>query len=41
MTADQGAAYWAERKPLMRAYPNLSKSDLDAVIAYMSSLKKK
>ena len=31
----------AERKPLMRAYPNLSKSDLDAVIAYMSSLKKK
>lgn len=31
----------AERKPLMRAYPNLSKPDLDAVIAYMSSLKKK
>jgi mono/diheme cytochrome c family protein len=31
----------AERKPLMRAYPNLSNPDLDAVIAYMSSLKKK
>ena len=31
----------AERKPPMRAYPNLSKDDLDAVVAYMMSLKKK
>jgi mono/diheme cytochrome c family protein len=31
----------AERKPAMRAYPNLPKEDLDAVVAYMVSLKKK
>ena len=31
----------AERKPPMRAYPNLSKEDLDGLVAYMSSLKKK
>ena len=31
----------AERKPYMKAYPNLSPADLDAVIAYMESLKKK
>lgn len=31
----------AERKPLMRAYPNLPKDDLDAIVAYMLSLKKK
>ena len=31
----------AERKPPMRAYPNLAKEDLDAVVAYMASLKKK
>ena len=31
----------AERKPAMRAYPNLPKDDLDAVVAYMLSLKKK
>ena len=31
----------AERKPPMRAYPNLAKDDLDAVVAYMVSLKKK
>jgi mono/diheme cytochrome c family protein len=31
----------AERKPLMRAYPNLPNEDLDAVVAYMLSLKKK
>jgi mono/diheme cytochrome c family protein len=30
----------AERKPAMRAYPNLPKADLDAVVAYMASLKK-
>jgi mono/diheme cytochrome c family protein len=31
----------AERKPFMRAYPNLPKDDLDAIVAYMLSLKKK
>ena len=31
----------AERKPPMRAYPNLPKEDLDAIVAYMLSLKKK
>ena len=31
----------ALRKPPMRAYPNLAKEDLDAVVAYMLSLKKK
>lgn len=31
----------AERKPPMRAYPNLSREDLDALVAYMASLKKK
>ena len=31
----------AERKPPMRAYPSLPKEDLDALVAYMSSLKKK
>lgn len=30
----------ATRKPPMRAYPNLPKEDLDALVAYMSSLKK-
>jgi mono/diheme cytochrome c family protein len=30
----------AERKPLMRAYPKLPKADLDALVAYMLSLKK-
>ena len=30
----------AERKPLMPAYPKLSKADLDALVAYMLSLKK-
>ncbi len=31
----------AERKPPMRAYPNLAKDELDSLIAYMTSLKKK
>jgi mono/diheme cytochrome c family protein len=30
----------AERKPPMRAYPNLPKAELDALVAYMLSLKK-
>ena len=39
--ADMTKKTKAERKPAMRAYPNLSKEDLDAVVAYMQSLKKK
>jgi mono/diheme cytochrome c family protein len=31
----------SERKPPMKAYPNLSKEELDAIVAYMQSLKKK
>ena len=31
----------AERKPPMRAYPKLAKEDLDGLVAYMASLKKK
>ena len=31
----------AERKPAMRAYPNLAKADLDALVAYLTSLKQK
>jgi len=30
----------AERRPAMRAYPDLAKADLDALVAYMLSLKK-
>jgi cytochrome c551/c552 len=30
----------AARKPPMKAYPNLPKEDLDALVAYMMSLKK-
>lgn len=30
----------ATRKPPMRAYPNLPKEDLDALVTYMASLKK-
>lgn len=37
MTAKTKAA----RMPAMRTYPNLPKEDLEAVIAYMVSLKKK
>lgn len=29
----------APRKPVMRAYPSLPKEDLDALVAYMQSLK--
>jgi mono/diheme cytochrome c family protein len=31
----------ATRKPVMKAYSNLPKEDLEALIAYMMSLKKK
>lgn len=39
--ADMTKKTKAERKPPMRAYPNLAKEDLDVVVAYMVSLKKK
>ena len=31
----------AERKPAMKAYPNLPAADVDALVAYLESLKKK
>ena len=31
----------ATRKPLMKSYPNLAKEDLDALVTYMATLKKK
>jgi mono/diheme cytochrome c family protein len=37
MTAKTKAA----RKPLMKSYPNIVKEDLDALVAYLQSLKKK
>ena len=30
----------APRKPMMKAYPNLPAADLEAIVAYMQSLKK-
>jgi mono/diheme cytochrome c family protein len=30
----------ADRKPAMKAYPNLAKEDVDALVAYMMTLKK-
>ena len=30
----------ATRKPLMKAYPNIPKEDLDALVTYLYSLKK-
>ena len=30
----------AARKPLMKSYPNLSKEDVSALVAYMQSMKK-
>lgn len=31
----------AERKPVMRAYTSLAKEDVDGLVAYLSTLKKK
>ena len=31
----------AERKPVMKAYPNLPKDELDALVMYLASLKTK
>ena len=35
------AKHKAARKPVMKAYPNIVKDDLDALVAYLQSLKKK
>ena len=37
---DMAAKTKATRKPPMKAYDNLSKEDLDALVAYIQSLKK-
>lgn len=38
---DMTAKTKAARKPAMKAYPNIVKEDLDALVAYLQSLKKK
>jgi mono/diheme cytochrome c family protein len=38
--ADMTAKTNATRKPLMRAYPNLPKDDLDALVAFLSAKTK-
>lgn len=40
-TAEMTAAAKATRKPAMKAYANLPKADLDALVAYLASLKGK
>lgn len=37
---DMAAKAKADRKPPMKAYTTLSKDDLDALVAYLASLKK-
>ena len=39
--AEMSKKHNATRKPPMKANPNLPKEDLDALVAYMASLKKK
>jgi mono/diheme cytochrome c family protein len=39
--AEMAAAAKATRKPAMKAYPNLPKADLDALVGYLASLKAK
>jgi mono/diheme cytochrome c family protein len=38
--AEMAAKANATRKPAMKAYPNLPKDDLDALVAFLSSQKK-
>ena len=38
---DMAAKAKAERKPPMKAYSNLAKEDVDALVTYLASLKKK
>ena len=39
--AEMAAKAQATRKPAMKAYPNLPKEDLDALVAFLHSKKKK
>lgn len=39
--AEMTAKAKATRKPAMKAFPNLAKDDLDALVAFLSSKKKK
>ena len=39
-TKEMTAKTKAERKPPMRAYPNLPAADVDALVAYLQTLKK-
>lgn len=39
--AEMAAKHNATRKPAMKAFANLPKDDLDALVAYLASLKKK
>jgi mono/diheme cytochrome c family protein len=39
--AEMTAKTKAARKPVMKSYPNIVKEDLDALVAYLQSLKKK
>jgi len=38
--AEMAAAAKATRKPVMRAFPNLPKADLDALVAFLAAKKK-
>ena len=38
---EMAAKVKSERKPPMKSYPNLAKGEVDALVAYLSSLKKK
>jgi mono/diheme cytochrome c family protein len=38
---EMAAKVKADRKPPMKSYPDLSKSDVDDLVAYLSALKKK
>jgi mono/diheme cytochrome c family protein len=38
---DMAAKAKADRKPPMKGYPDMAKADLDDLVAYVSSLKKK
>jgi mono/diheme cytochrome c family protein len=35
------AKHKADRKPAMKAYPDIAQNDLDALVAYLDSLQKK
>lgn len=37
---DMAAKAKADRKPVMKAYPNLTKEEVDSLVAYLQTLKK-